>query len=83
VSDKIEPCPWCGTDKAKAFGPTGGGKHYVGCAYWMCLAQGPEARTPDAAISAWNEVAGLRAEVERLKAEAATQRAKSSEERGA
>ena len=53
----IEPCPWCGTD-ADTFQV--GKSQCVLCGFDECQASGPFCHSEDAAIAAWNRVAGQR-----------------------
>ena len=54
----IEPCWWCGRDAKSQWFLA---KHWVGCSdKFQCGARGPCADTPEAAIAAWNRVAGQR-----------------------
>ena len=71
MSDKIKPCPWCHQAQTQTVRRK---MIQVWCP--ACGAEGPDSATREAAIAAWNEVAGLRSEVARLKADLATREPK-------
>ncbi len=67
---EILPCPWCGHESPLSTSLVGTPRvniGYIHCGDPACDAAGPVKPTPAEAITAWNQVAGLKAEVAKAK----------------